>query len=253
MLIDPDTPVYELIDNRAYSHSHSMAHQTSHIGLASPHIPVPAGDQLGEEGSTHSLFRKRQFFFQDWIAELIALLFAAVSLTTISVLLIAYHGRPVNSLPQGITLNAVVALLTAAYKAALLFTVSSAIGQSKWNMFSTQPRRLRGFEHIDEASKAPSQVTIKSDAVWTKIFTNFTITPPAEYDGDPTLYFTSYVNGAAWNEPSFYDRHAHCPTGNCTFPPFMSLQWCAKTKTIDVNRVNSNCTDCIPLSEILTT
>lgn len=140
MLIDPDTPVYELIDNRAYSHSHSMAHQTSHIGLASPHIPVPAGDQLGEEGSTHSLFRKRQFFFQDWIAELIALLFAAVSLTTISVLLIAYHGRPVNSLPQGITLNAVVALLTAAYKAALLFTVSSAIGQSKWNMFSTQPR-----------------------------------------------------------------------------------------------------------------
>ncbi|KAI0856250.1 hypothetical protein F4860DRAFT_419366 [Xylaria cubensis] len=33
----------------------------------------------------------------------------------------------------------------------------------------------------------------------------------------------------------------HCPTGNCTFPPFKTLEWCSKTETFDVSRLSTNC------------
>lgn len=282
MPTDSDPPAYALVGKETDSHSYSAAHQTSQMWPASPSVPVSAADQQRGEGSTHGLFRHQQLFFYDWIPELLALLFSAACLVTIGVLLVLYHGHPVHSFPKGITLNAVVAGLTAAYEAALLYAVSSAIGQSKWNIFSAQPRRLRDFERIDEASKGAlgalgalisipwsitslgaiitilgflidpfaqqlinivaSQITAKSDAVWTEIFTNFNITPTAPADIAPEIYFRTQLNSAFWSSPSFYDRQAHCPTGNCTFPPFMGLQWCAKTETIDVNRVTSNCT-----------
>lgn len=61
---------------------------------------------------------------------------------------------------------------------------------------------------------------------------------------DPTRYFSyntssdgqndvlQSINSALWNRQSTYDRTAHCPTGNCTWDPFLSVGWCVESQTI---------------------
>ncbi|KAI0430672.1 hypothetical protein F5Y09DRAFT_341386 [Xylaria sp. FL1042] len=278
---DSDPPNYTPMNTDLQDYTENAAHQASHTGRTSPLVSISIASLESGKSSNPNSFHQQQSFFHGWLPELVALLLSAASLITIGVLLVVYHGRTVSSFPDGITLNAVVAVLTAAYKAALLYTVSSAIGQSKWNLFSTRAQRLRDFEHIDEASRGPqgalralisiplsitslgaiitilsllidpfaqqlidfghSGVAIESNLVSTEIFTNFNITPTAN-DSYNQVYFNTYTNAAAWNEPTLYDRQAHCPTGNCTFEPFMALEWCARTEVINVNRVTSNCT-----------
>ncbi|KAI0521810.1 hypothetical protein F5B22DRAFT_594165 [Xylaria bambusicola] len=275
MAADSSPPSYASIDNGTHSHSYDITYQSPRLEQTAPSTTM----SLHEQHENDSAHGKRHFFFHGWVTEITASLFSAACLVTISILLVIYHGRPVTSFPDGITLNTVVAVLTAAYKTALLYTVSSAIEQTKWNIFAARGRCLREFERIDEAGKSlhgalsalinipwsiaslgaaiiilgflidpfaqqlinsvPSQVAIKSDSVWTEVFTNFDITPSIdEYLSE----IVEYLDSALFSNASLYDRQAHCPTGNCTFPSVESLQWCAKTETIDVNRVTSNCT-----------
>ncbi|KAJ3568713.1 hypothetical protein NPX13_g6320 [Xylaria arbuscula] len=278
MATDSDPPMYALIDD-VYGETYEMTHETSPAEQRAPLTPMSQDEQTGDIPE----IKQKWSFFHGWAPELLSLFFSAACLTAISILLVVYHGHPVTSLPAGITLNTVVAILTAIYKTALLYTVSSAIGQSKWNMFSAEDRRLRDFERIDEAGKSlrgalsaliniprsitslgaiivilaflidpfaqqlintvPFQVTIESEMVWTKLFTNFNI--PLSEDEIPDIGvrpFSVQLNSAFWGNASLYDRQAHCTTGNCTFPRFAALQWCAKTETIDLDTVTTNCT-----------
>ncbi|KAI0102447.1 hypothetical protein GGR51DRAFT_574123 [Nemania sp. FL0031] len=186
--------------------------------------------------------------------------------------------RPIQNLPFGITLNGVVSILTTAYKASLLYAISAALGQSKWDWYACEARRLSEFDRIDEVSRGPlgairflfgrtnkisivslssiivvlallidpfsqqlvhftrSPVVVESDTVWTEVFTNVFEDPEPDY-----FKISRTLNGAIWNNASAYDRKVHCPTGNCTFPPFKTSEWCSKTETIDVSRVSTNC------------
>lgn len=277
MATDPDPPMYSLIENEADAESYEMINETFHLGQGLRPTPTSPDKQPGDV----SAGGQQRLFFHGWAPELLALFFSAACLTTISILLVVYHGHPVTSFPEGITLNAVVAVLTAAFKSSLLYTVSSAIGQSKWNLFWVRDRRLRDFERIDEAGKSlrgalnalfnipwsitslgaiiiilgflidpfaqqlintvPAQIVVESESVWTEIFTNFSITPRSDLMYLET-YSSTLLNSAFWGNDGLYDRQAHCSTGNCTFPPVVGLGWCARTTVIDVNRVTSNCT-----------
>lgn len=77
-----------------------------------------------------------------------------LSFAVIVVLLGVFDGHPIFNW-HGVTLNAIVSVLSVTMKAALAYTVSECIGQWKWNLFSRENRPLIDFERIDQASRGP--------------------------------------------------------------------------------------------------
>ena len=65
----------------------------------------------------------------------------------------AFHNKPLPVLPLGVTLNAILALLTTVTKASLLFPVTESMSQWKWNWFQTD-RALSDFHVLDSASRS---------------------------------------------------------------------------------------------------
>ncbi|KAI1429308.1 hypothetical protein F5Y12DRAFT_797566 [Xylaria sp. FL1777] len=271
-----------------------MDEDTEHSRLNATGQPAEANQQeqpasvlsiaLNDQNDKKVAKRARLPTVQGWTRELFALTFSSASLITIGILLVVYHGRSIRSFPQAITLNGVISVLATGYKAALLYAVSSALGQSKWNWYTQGVRRLDDFERIDEASRGPlgaflllygrtkkisvvslaaiviilallidpfsqqlvhfaeSQVTVESDTVWTEVFTNIFTIPRVNIETDlDNLRVQQSLFGAIWNNASLYDRKVHCPTGNCKFPSFKTLEWCSKTETIDTSRLSTNC------------
>lgn len=70
------------------------------------------------------------------------------------IVLAVYNGREIFSW-HGVTLNAVISVLSTASKALLLFALSEAIGQWKWVTFSKGPQPLMDLERVDAASRGP--------------------------------------------------------------------------------------------------
>ncbi|KAJ3577305.1 hypothetical protein NPX13_g3262 [Xylaria arbuscula] len=264
---------------RLYSSVSRNSTETNHLDQLSIHLDA-SNEECDENAPKHVGLR----IAQEWTKELLALIFSSASLITIGVLLVVYHGRPIHNFFFGITLNGIVSILSTAYKASLLYAMSSALGQSKWNWYAQGPHRLDDFERIDEASRGPlgafyflygrtkktsvvslaavvvilallidpfsqqlvrfteSPVSVESDDVWTEVSTSMFNLPLIENGpGFDPLRIERALNGAIWNDASLYDRKVHCPTGNCTFPPFETLEWCSKTETIDVSRISTNC------------
>lgn len=162
----------------------------------------------------------------------------------------------------------------------MLFSISAAMGQAKWDWISEQPRPLRDLELLDEASRGPlgsfemlfhrtvlsittlgsvatllnlavgpfvqqlidmriAPVPVASDQVWTPIMSF-----PSRYLNARSSDVIDAYNSGIWNDASIYSRWAQCPTGNCTWPAFNSLNWCVKTKpynTSDLDHVKINC------------
>ncbi|RJE21872.1 hypothetical protein PHISCL_05790 [Aspergillus sclerotialis] len=69
-------------------------------------------------------------------------------------LLGVYDGHPIFNW-HGVTLNALVSVLSVSMKAALSYATAECIGQWKWNLFSRGNRPLIDFERIDLASRGP--------------------------------------------------------------------------------------------------
>jgi hypothetical protein len=74
-------------------------------------------------------------------------------LLCIVIVLKIFDGHPQPSIRWGITLNAVVALLTTIMKAGLLTLLTECTSQLKWIAFSTNPRPLKDFDIYDSASR----------------------------------------------------------------------------------------------------
>lgn len=89
-----------------------------------------------------------------WLPETTAIAGSACCLAGLAVVLAAYDGRPIFDW-HGVTLNAVVAVLSTAAKAALLYAVEALISQWKWIVFARGARPLMDFETIDGASRGP--------------------------------------------------------------------------------------------------
>lgn len=189
-------------------------------------------------------------------------------------------GHRTPNLPEVVNLNAIVSILATISSSSLLFSVSAAMGQAKWDWISEQPRLLRDLELLDEASRGPlgsfemlfhptvlsvstlgsvatllnlavgpfvqqlidirtAPVPIASDQVWTPIMSF-----PSRYLNARSSEIIDAYNSGIWTDASIYSRWAQCPTGNCTWPAFTSLNWCVKTSTYntsDLDRVEINC------------
>jgi hypothetical protein len=215
-----------------------------------------------------------------WLFEILALMFSTACLLTISILLVVYHGQSIQSFPQGITLNAIVSVLSTTFKAALIYPVSTALGQAKWNWYADQERLLRDFQRIEEASRGPLGATrilfgptsfsvaslgaiivilallvdpfaqqllgVASSLRMIKsenVWTEVLTNPFDLFTSESSVFnMEQALYGAIWNNISIYDRRVRCPAANCTLNVFETLEWCTKTETIDVSRVTTNCT-----------
>ncbi|KAF4979248.1 hypothetical protein FZEAL_4493 [Fusarium zealandicum] len=77
-----------------------------------------------------------------------------VSFTAMVVLLSQFNGKPVFTW-NGVTLNAVVAILSVTIKANIAYVVSECMAQWKWIMFIREPRLLIDFDRLDAATRGP--------------------------------------------------------------------------------------------------
>lgn len=136
----------------------------------SPHISQVANDQatLGAPPNLHFQSEKnmdpnpsrsrniaRQARANCWPWELSALFISLTSLMAIILILYLYEGRSLSNLPDGISINAIIAILSTAMKAALSVPVAEAISQAKWDWFHPQGRSLADMEVYDQASRGP--------------------------------------------------------------------------------------------------
>lgn len=89
-----------------------------------------------------------------WIWEILSCVIAVASLAGIIVVLYMYDGKSMPDWPYGITLNAVISLLTTLMKAAMAFPITEALSQLKWSWFS-RGNNLSDLALLDAASRGP--------------------------------------------------------------------------------------------------
>jgi hypothetical protein len=76
-----------------------------------------------------------------------------IYISVIIVLLVIYDGKQQPQLQRGITLNALVALITKVMKAALLTPIMEGMSQMKWVVFAKHSRPLLDFNIYDCGSR----------------------------------------------------------------------------------------------------
>jgi hypothetical protein len=89
-----------------------------------------------------------------WVWEYSAVLGAVASFAAMVAVLARSDGREVVSL-HGVTVNAVVSILSLAMKASLAYVLAECLAQWKWILFAREPRPLMDFERIDAATRGP--------------------------------------------------------------------------------------------------
>ncbi|KAI9733085.1 MAG: hypothetical protein M1834_003631 [Cirrosporium novae-zelandiae] len=89
-----------------------------------------------------------------WLLETLALVGCFLSLVAMAILLQYFNNRPIFDW-YGVTLNAIVSLLSTAYKACLVLAVVESISQWKWILFSRRQQRLIDLDIIDCSSRGP--------------------------------------------------------------------------------------------------
>ncbi|KAK4231501.1 hypothetical protein QBC38DRAFT_224397 [Podospora fimiseda] len=87
--------------------------------------------------------------------EVLSTLLSVACIIIVAAILKAYDGKKPPSVPGDISLNAIVSVLSTISKSSLIFSVSAAIGQMKWDWYEHEPQRLYDLEIFDEASRGP--------------------------------------------------------------------------------------------------
>lgn len=77
---------------------------------------------------------------------------------------------------------------------------------------------------------AQEESYIGSEDVWVERQTKPSYFPRLYEDHDPG--YLDMLNGAFWNDAAVYSRPAHCPSGNCRFESFDTLEFCVDSEII---------------------
>lgn len=209
-----------------------------------------------------------------WICESIAIVFSIGCVVAIAFTVGSFQGEPIPELPSGVTLNAVISLLSTAARAALIFVVSAAIGQLKWCWFLRSGRRLQDLQTMDEASRGPlgafwilvswtggslatlgAFITICTIAFGpffqqlvdypTRDVEQANLTAVASRNANYTTNDFRKLSGVMTAGLVFgserLDRGPSCPTAWCSWDSYKSVGWCSKCKRIDGHLNDSKC------------
>jgi Protein of unknown function (DUF3176) len=108
--------------------------------------------QDGETGSVSSEGSKH-LSGGSWTVEIISFTIALFSLAAVIGVLAHYDGQTLPNWPTGMTLNTLIALLTAIANAALAGPLQQGLSQLKWIKFKKESRPLTDMEAFDDASR----------------------------------------------------------------------------------------------------
>ncbi|KAI8219217.1 hypothetical protein K4K53_008408 [Colletotrichum sp. SAR 10_77] len=89
-----------------------------------------------------------------WGQQIWALVGAVAALTTMAILLGKFNNRPVFN-QMGITLNAIISILSVTIKAAVACILSECLAQWKWILYGREDRVLIDFDRLDGAARGP--------------------------------------------------------------------------------------------------
>jgi hypothetical protein len=81
--------------------------------------------------------------------------FSIVCLVALVFVVSLYSGGPIPKLGSGLTLNAIISVLSTASRASLVFVVSATIGQLKWCWLKRSDRKIHDVQTMDDASRGP--------------------------------------------------------------------------------------------------
>lgn len=87
-----------------------------------------------------------------WLWELLSIAVAALALAAMVITLVLRRDRPLPKWPSAITINALIAVFTAIFKACLMMPIAECIGQLRW-LWYQKSRPLRHMEQWDLASR----------------------------------------------------------------------------------------------------
>ncbi|ETS84602.1 hypothetical protein PFICI_02627 [Pestalotiopsis fici W106-1] len=114
---------------------------------------------LSRQTSRASGRKSYKIWVDTWYWEILCLLFSIGLLVAMAVLLRVYDQQPTPYFQYGITLNTVIAVLTAFSKAALAVPTASGISQLKWQWYRNERalggRCVRDIQIFDDASRGP--------------------------------------------------------------------------------------------------
>lgn len=205
--------------------------------------------------------------------------FSFLSFLAIVIVLAVYDQKPSPSLKWGLKLNTIISILAIASKSSLMFVVSETIGQLKWIWFRTGKRRLKSLQTFDEASRGPlgsfsvlfthpgrksglvtlgAAITVLALAF--EAFMQQIMSYPIrqvgkdsshasakrntilfDYLSDHGQDLMSAIHVGMWTES--FDLNPSCPSGNCTWPSYLSIGWCSQCEDITSQATLANCTD----------
>lgn len=90
-----------------------------------------------------------------WLYEISSLVMAALGLVVLICVLHTYENRPSPQWQLGITLNAIVSIVSTMFRASLMLPVARSLSQSAWIWFSQKNRPLESMCWYDAASRGP--------------------------------------------------------------------------------------------------
>jgi hypothetical protein len=108
--------------------------------------PLSSAEQVFLQSQT------RAFWGASWTFEILGCLMSIVFLLAIIVVLFHYDGRPMPEWPYGITLNALVSVLSTVMKATMAFIFTECLAQLKWSWFRGG-NKLSDLALLDAASR----------------------------------------------------------------------------------------------------
>jgi hypothetical protein len=90
-----------------------------------------------------------------WLPEILCCLLGVVCLATIVAVLNKFDGRGLTEWPLTVSLNTVVAFLTAICQVALAVPLTEGLSQLKWNSFARGEKPLVDFQIFEDAKRGP--------------------------------------------------------------------------------------------------
>ena len=140
-----------------------------------PPRPAPIHPKAPSK-QVHSTLKSRyeRAFTDWWLWEVLAVLFSLGTFSALVTILIVYDGHSIAHLPQRLSLNAIISILSTISRTTLMFSVSATLSQFKWLSFSGRTRQLKNLQLYDDASRGPlgSSILLMSEKgrwVWFEV------------------------------------------------------------------------------------
>ena len=116
--------------------------------------PIPPKAPSKQAHST-SKSRYEKAFTDWWLWEVLAVLLSLGTFSALVTILIVCDGRSVARLPQRLSLNAIISILSTISQTSLMFSITATLSQFKWLLFLGRTRQLKDLQIYDDASRGP--------------------------------------------------------------------------------------------------